>query len=177
MTMISVVVDILSPLSCILGQARLVWGRGTSSLGIRLAHASGTYDREQTPRISRPGLTANKRAATIKEIPMKKHRLAIGAAAALLAFSGAIALAQDRGQRDDQRGHSQFDDHDQQVTRDWYKQHREHAPAGLRNEDRLSADEESRFHEGAVLDKGLRRKVHTAPHELTTLLPPPARNH
>jgi Ni/Co efflux regulator RcnB len=101
---------------------------------------------------------------------MKKHGLAIGAAAALLAFSGAIALAQERG-------HTQFDDHDQQVTRDWYNQHRDHAPAGLRNEDRLSADEESRLREGAVLDKGLRRKVHAAPHELTSLLPPPARNH
>ena len=108
---------------------------------------------------------------------MKRLGLAIWAAGALLAFSGATALAQEHGQRSDQQGHTQFDDHDQQVTRDWYKQHRDHAPAGLRNEDRLSADEESRFHEGAVLDKGLRRKVHTAPHELTTLLPPPARNH
>lgn len=105
---------------------------------------------------------------------MKKHRVAIGAAAAVFAFfafSGAIALAQDRG------GHMQFDDHDQQVTRDWYKQHRDHPPAGFRNEDRLSADEESRFREGAVLDKNLRRKVHAAPHELTRHLPPPAHNH
>jgi Ni/Co efflux regulator RcnB len=108
---------------------------------------------------------------------MKKHRLAIGAAAALLALSGTIALAQDPGQRNDQRGHTRFDDHDQQVTRDWYNQHRDHAPAGLRNEDRLSADEESRLHEGAVLDKNLRKKAHAAPHELTRLLPPPAHNH
>ena len=105
---------------------------------------------------------------------MKKQRLAIGAAAALLAFSGAIAFAQERN---DQRGHTQFDDHDQQVTRDWYNQHRDHPPAGLRNEDRLSADEESRLHEGAVLDKSLRRKVHAAPHDLTRHLPPPAHNH
>jgi hypothetical protein len=93
---------------------------------------------------------------------MKKHRLAIGAAAALLAFSGCIALAPD-----DQRGHTRFDDHDQQVTRDWYNQHRDHPPAGLRNEDRLSAEEESRVYEGAVLDKGLRSNVHAAPDELT----------
>ena len=108
---------------------------------------------------------------------MKKHRLAIGTAAALLAITGTIALAQDRGQRDDQRGHTQFDDHDQQVTRDWYNQHKDHPPAGLRNEDRLSADEESRFREGAVLDKNLRKKVHAAPRELTRSLPPPAHNH
>ena len=106
------------------------------------------------------------------DMGMKKHRLVIGAAAALLALSGCVALAPD-----DQRGHTRFDDHDQQVTRGWYNQHRDHPPAGLRNEDRLSADEESRFHEGAVLDKGLRGKVHAAPDELTRQLPPPARNH
>lgn len=98
---------------------------------------------------------------------MKKHRLVIGAAAALLAFSGCIA----------QRGHTRFDDHDQQMTREWYNQHRDHPPAGLRNEDRLSADEESRLHEGAVLDEGLRGKMHAAPQELTRQLPPPAHNH
>ena len=102
---------------------------------------------------------------------MKKHRFVVGAAAALLALSGAFALAQDRG------GHMQFDDHDQQVTRDWYKQHRDHPPAGLRDEDRLSAEEEGRLREGAVLDRDLRRKVHAAPHELTRHLPPPAHNH
>jgi Ni/Co efflux regulator RcnB len=103
---------------------------------------------------------------------MKTHRLAIGAAAALLAFSGCVTNA-----RDDRRGHARFDDHDQQVTRDWYNQHRDHPPAGLRNEDRLSAAEESRFHEGAVLDKDLRSRMHAAPQELTRQLPPPAHNH
>jgi Ni/Co efflux regulator RcnB len=103
---------------------------------------------------------------------MKKHGLAIGAAAAVLVFSGCVASV-----RNDQRGHSRFDDHDQQVTRGWYNQHRDHPPAGLRNEDRLSADEESRFHEYAVLDEGLRSKMHAAPDELTRQLPPPARNH
>ena len=104
---------------------------------------------------------------------MKKHALAIGVAAVLLTFSGAIALAQDRDRRD----HTQFDDHDQQVTRDWYNQHRNHPPAGLRNEDRLSADEESRLREGEVLDRNLRRKMHSAPRDLTRQLPPPARHH
>ncbi len=100
---------------------------------------------------------------------MKKLRLAI-AAMAVLAFSGAMALAQDRG-------HDRFDDHDQQVARDWYSQHRDHPPMGFRNEDRLSADEESRFREGAVLDRHLRGRMHAAPHDLVTQLPPPARHH
>lgn len=73
---------------------------------------------------------------------MRKHGLALGAAAALLALSGCVANA-----RDDRRGDRRFDDRDQHVTRDWYNHHRDHPPEGLRHEDRLSADEESRFHE------------------------------
>ena len=104
---------------------------------------------------------------------MKKLRLAMGALAALFALSGAVAVAQGRGHD----GHDRFDDHDQQVTRDWYKQHKDHPMAGFRNEDRLSADEESRFREGTVLDKQLRRRMHSAPHELVSQLPPAAHNH
>jgi Ni/Co efflux regulator RcnB len=110
---------------------------------------------------------------------MKTHRLLAATAAAILALIGSAALAQDRGQRGDQnqQGHTQFDEHDQQVTRDWYNQNQAHPPAGLRNQDRLSADEESRLHEGAVLDKDLRRKVHPAPPDLSRRLPPPPSNH
>ena len=103
---------------------------------------------------------------------MTMHRLAIGVAATLLVLSGCTTAGPDN-----RRGHSAFDDHDQQVTREWHNQHRDHRPAGLRNEDRLSAEEESRFHEGAVLDRGLRGKMHPAPPELTRQLPPLARNH
>jgi Ni/Co efflux regulator RcnB len=103
---------------------------------------------------------------------VKTDRLAIGVAAALLVFPGCTTLAPD-----DRRGHARFDDHDQQVTRDWYSHHRDHPSAGLRSEDRLSAEEESRFHEGAVLDKSLRSQMHAAPPELTRQLPPPARKH
>ena len=100
---------------------------------------------------------------------MKTLKLAIGAAAVLLAFSGATALAQER--------HDGFNDRDQQVARDWYNQHKDHPPVGFRNEDRLSADEESRFREGVVLDKHLRHKMHSAPHDLVRQLPPPERGH
>jgi Ni/Co efflux regulator RcnB len=99
---------------------------------------------------------------------MKTHWLLAAIAASILALTGIAVLAQD---------HTKFDEHDQQVTRDWYNQNQSHPPAGLRNQDRLSADEESRLHEGAVLDKGLRRKVHPAPPDLSHLLPPPPRDH
>src|ERR1700688_3216218 len=113
-----------------------------------------------------------------ERIFMKTHRLLAATAAAILALTGSAALAQDRGQRggQNQQGHTQFDAHDQQVTRDWYNQNQAHAPAGLRNQDRLSSDEESRLHEGAVLDKDLRRKVHPAPPDLARRLPPPPKD-
>jgi Ni/Co efflux regulator RcnB len=104
---------------------------------------------------------------------MKTHRLLAMTATAILVLTGSAALAQDRG---NQQGHTQFDEHDQQATRDWYNQNQTHPPTGLRNQDRLSADEESRLHEGAVLDKGLRRKVHPAPPDLSRRLPPPPSN-
>jgi Ni/Co efflux regulator RcnB len=110
---------------------------------------------------------------------MKMHQVLATTAAAILVLAGIVALAQNRGQRggDSQQGHTQFDQNDQNVARDWYNQHQAHPPAGFRNQDRLSADEESRLREGAVLDKNLRRKVHPAPPDLARRLPPPPSNH
>ena len=105
---------------------------------------------------------------------MRRHQLLAVTAAAMLALTSSAVLAQDRGRH---QGHTQFDDHDQQVTHDWYNQHQAHPPAGLRNQDHLSAEEESRLHEGEVLDKRLRRKVHPAPPELSRQLPPPPSDH
>lgn len=108
---------------------------------------------------------------------IKRYGLA-AAAAAIFALSGTVALAQDDGHRGDQNSGdrnrtTQFNSHDQQVTQDWYKQHKDNAPVGLRSQDRLSSDQESRLHEGAVLDKDMRRHVHPAPPELARQLPPP----
>lgn len=111
---------------------------------------------------------------------MKKNWLAaVAAAAALLMLSGTAALAQERSERDEQnrQGHTRFDDHDQQVARDWYNQHRDHPPVGFRDRDRLSAEEESRLQEGAALDRNFRRRVHSIPRDLARRLPPPPRNH
>jgi Ni/Co efflux regulator RcnB len=104
------------------------------------------------------------------------------AAAAILALSSLVAVAQDGGQRGDpnndrNRTTSQFNSHDQQVTHDWYNQHKDHPPAGFRNQDRLSSEQESRLQEGAVLDKDMRRHVHPAPPELARQLPAPPSHH
>lgn len=102
---------------------------------------------------------------------MKTRSLAVAILAAL-ALSG-FATAQER--RDRPTGH--FDDHDQQVAKDYYNQHKDNPPAGLRDRDRLSPAQESNLHEGAVLDRETRRQVHPAPPELTRQLPPPPVHH
>jgi len=98
---------------------------------------------------------------------MKIHGWAL--AVGMLALFHTTAVAQ----RGDHQEGARFNDHDQQVTREWYKQHEKHPPAGFRQQDRLSRDQEARFHEGAVLDKDMRRRIHSAPPDLTRQLPPP----
>ena len=92
-----------------------------------------------------------------------------------LAFAGSGIQAQNRNNQNRQ-DHNQFDNHDQQVTRDWYKQHQRNAPAGLRNQDRLSADQESQLRRGNVLSRDLQRQEHSIPRDLSRQLPPPPRN-
>jgi Ni/Co efflux regulator RcnB len=75
-----------------------------------------------------------------------------------------------------QPNHNQFDDHDKQVTRDWYSQNRSHAPAGLRDQDKLSPAEEQRLRPGSDLDPNLQRKAHPVPRDLARQLPPPPRD-
>lgn len=95
-------------------------------------------------------------------------RTALCAMALLIATAG---MAQER------RDHTQFDDHDRQVTQDWYNQHQRHAPKGLRSEDRLSADQEAGLQPGRPLDRELRRKAYSAPSELRHRLPPVPAHH
>jgi Ni/Co efflux regulator RcnB len=144
------------------------------------AHNSGLVDRNSDQHsILLMKRTYLKGSLPAERIFMKTHQFLAATIAAILVLAGGATVAQDRGQRggQNQQVHTQFDEHDQQVTRDWYNQNQAHPPAGLRNQDRLSADEESRLHEGAVLDKVLRRKLHPAPPDLARRLPPPPREH
>jgi len=103
----------------------------------------------------------------------------LNVALTMVLLTGTAALAQDRREQGGQgRPESpQFSQHDQQVAHDWYNQHQAHAPAGFRNQDRLSADEESHLREGTTLDRDLRRKVRSAPSDLYRQLPPPPSGH
>jgi Ni/Co efflux regulator RcnB len=100
--------------------------------------------------------------------------------AALLALTGSAAAAQGRGQREqddrNRENHSRFDDHDQEVTHNWYQQHHNNAPAGFRDRDRLSSDDESRLRVGSPVDSRLRTREHRVPRDLSRQLDPPPRH-
>jgi hypothetical protein len=110
-------------------------------------------------------------------------------ALAFLAVSGKAALAQDRRQdrRPDttrespnganrQGGHS-FNDHDRQVTRDWYQQHQRSLGAGWRQRDRLSPSMQGRLRPGQRLDPQLRRQMHSLPPDLSRQYGPAPRGY
>ena len=98
-----------------------------------------------------------------------------------MAATPATAGAQDRNgtavQRrgDQQQDHRRFDDHDRQVSRDWYNQHQRSLPMGFRDRDRLPTRYEGQLREGYVIDRGLRAQVHVIPSALLRLLTPPPR--
>jgi Ni/Co efflux regulator RcnB len=110
---------------------------------------------------------------------MKTRLWIVACVTALFAFAVGGVLARDPGQnRNDQnrQEHTQFDNHDQQVTRDWYSQHHDNAPAGLRNQDRLPPEKESQLQRGNVLPRDLQKQEHSIPRDLNRQLPPPPRN-
>ena len=65
----------------------------------------------------------------------------------------------------------------QQAASDWYNQHQGNLPEGLRPEDRLTPDQESRLKVGVVMDNDIRDKVRPAPQDLADRLPPPPADH
>jgi Ni/Co efflux regulator RcnB len=104
---------------------------------------------------------------------MKTRVLIVACMALTFAGSGIQAQNQNNQNRQD---HTQFDSRDQQVTRDWYKQHQRNAPVGLRTQDRLPADQESKLQRGNVLPRDLQKQEHPIPRDLSRQLPPPPRN-
>jgi Ni/Co efflux regulator RcnB len=89
----------------------------------------------------------------------------------------------DQDQRDRERAaqrgrdRSRFDDHDRQVSRDWYSNHHDHPPVGLRDRDRLTPEYESQLREGLVLNGDMRTRIHAVPSDYYRQLPPPARGY
>jgi Ni/Co efflux regulator RcnB len=136
-----------------------------------------------------------------RRVLMKTRLWTAGSILFLLAASSGVMRAQDRGQDQDRRDqggydqgrqdqnhhdeyrsdqrqeHSRFDDHDRQVTRDWYNEHRDHRARGLRDRDRLSPEYESRLREGDVLDRDMRRRIYPVPPDYYRRLPPQPRGY
>ena len=94
-------------------------------------------------------------------------------AAAALALSGCGQSA-GNGQSDTAQQQVQPQ---QQIARDWYNEHHDNLPEGLRHEDRLTAEQEARLREGAVIDNDMRDRIRPAPRDLSDRLPPPPRDH
>jgi hypothetical protein len=105
---------------------------------------------------------------------MKTYWPAIMAAAAALALSGCGQSS--AGDAQSAAPQQQLDSQ-QQVASNWYNQHQSNLPEGLRPEDRLSAEQESRLRVGATLDSDLRDRVRPAPVELTARLAPAPPDH
>ncbi len=97
----------------------------------------------------------------------------IRSAACIVALVVATAgIAQERDNHN-----AQFNDHDRQVTQDWYKQHQSNAPRGFRSQDRLSSEQEARLQAGRPLDRDLSKRSYAVPSDLRRHLPPAPRNH
>jgi Ni/Co efflux regulator RcnB len=99
---------------------------------------------------------------------MKPHHRYAAVAFVFALLVSTVALAQE---------HTQFDEHDRKVTTDWYNQHKSNPPRGLRNQDRLSAEEEGRLQPGKPLPSDLRKKAHYLPSNLRRQLPTPPAHH
>jgi Ni/Co efflux regulator RcnB len=100
-------------------------------------------------------------------------------AVALVAVSGRVAIAQDRGQehaRNTQQDH-RFRDQDRQATDEWVRQHQKRLGAGWRQQDRLSPDLQGRLRAGERLDPELRRHMHPVPADLVRRYGPAPRGY
>jgi len=107
---------------------------------------------------------------------MKAKWIIFSVMAVLLASSIPQASGQTRRRKTDQNQQVQYNDQDRQTAKDWYNQNRDHAPAGLREEDR-KPEYEQRIQPGVVLDRNLRREVHPVPPELARKLSRPPRGY
>lgn len=110
---------------------------------------------------------------------MKLRLSAVALVMALIAVAASVEAQTRPSNRANQapQGSMQFNDQTRQTTQNWYNQHQSHPPSGLRSQDRLSADQESRLQPGRPLDSDLRQREHSLPRDLSRQLPPPPPKH
>ena len=98
----------------------------------------------------------------------------------VLLSSGSIALAQGKGHGKGHDKHGEDDqdtqfykDHDRDVLRGWYDEHRDQLPPGLAKKDRLPPGLEKQLVRRGTLPPGLEKRLQPCPEELERQLPPP----
>ena len=79
----------------------------------------------------------------------------------------------DRDKHEKHEHHRNYDDHDRDEMRAWYRDHRDNLPPGLAKRDRLPPGLERQLEARGTLPPGLRRKMHRCPDDLDRRLPPP----
>jgi Ni/Co efflux regulator RcnB len=113
---------------------------------------------------------------------MKARLLVVLFVMSVLALTCGTALAQGRGHGHDKdknksyrNSHAQYDDHDQEVMREWYREHEREGglPPGLAKRDQLPPGLERQLVVRGELPPGLRKKIQPCPEELVRQLPPP----
>ena len=108
---------------------------------------------------------------------MKTRIWIIACMITLFAISGSWVLAHKRGQNtQNPPEHTKFDNHDQQILRDWYREHSNKAPLGLREMDMLNPERESQLRQGEILPRVLQGREHPIPRVLSRQLHPPPPN-
>jgi hypothetical protein len=122
------------------------------------------------------------------ESSMRARWLYAGAFAMLALTSGA-AVAQGNGNghgRDNAPGQvkkgqsentARFADHDRVSANTWYAQNRRSLPRGMRDRDRVPAEQQSRIAPGYVFDRNMRGQVYPAPYSLRRHFAPAPRGY
>jgi len=110
---------------------------------------------------------------------MKTRHVAAGAIALLMfaatpSARAASGQAGEQAKTDQKSTQTQFTAQDRQATSDWYGQHQANPPAGFRQQDKLTADQDSRLQVGSKLDPDLLKLAHAVPSDLKVKLATPA---
>ena len=111
---------------------------------------------------------------------MKIGKCIAAITATILLSSGSIARAQGKGHGKGHDKHGDADqdaqfygDHDREVLRGWYDDHRDQLPPGLARKDRLPPGLEKQLVRRGTLPPGLQKRLQPCPEELERQLPPP----
>src|SRR5260370_122526 len=114
---------------------------------------------------------------------MKIGKWTTATALAILLSGGGVALAQGQGhghghgKGHDKHGDDQdggfYKDHDREVLRGWYGEHRDQLPPGLAKKDRLPPGLERQLVRRGTLPPGLQKRLQPCPEDLERRLPPP----